>query len=153
MGRGTSALGGFVVVLFVAIPMAWAQPAESRVGERGIAKEGAALEVDGEGPGGDQSDTFRVYRVEKVDGSRVRVKAEGSALAGWFKADVLIPLDKAVDYYSDEIRTHPDDASRYAQRGLVWWALLESDKAIADFNEALRLDPKYARAHSHRGLA
>ena len=47
-----------------------------------------------------------------------------------------------IEFYSQEIRTKPNTAAAYHQRGLIWEFQGQKDKAIADYTEAIGLDSK-----------
>lgn len=138
-----------------------ADDAGAWVGRRVIVKYGTVLQVDGKvvddgGRKGNQARgreqaTFRVYRVKQTSGPWLWIAAEGSGVKGWVKADDLVPLDGAVDYFTQQILDNPSDASRYNARGNAWKAIDQLDDAIADYTEAIRLNPRSVSALDNRG--
>lgn len=136
--------------------------ADAWVGERVITRYGTVLRVGDKivDDGGRRANlsrgrdqvAFRVYKVERANGPWLWIVPERTGVAGWVKAEDLIPLDHAVDRYTDEINAHPQDPARYNARGNAWRALGELDKAIDDYSEAIQLAPQSAYAHNNRGL-
>jgi len=141
---------------------ALAQAGNEWVGKRVITRFGATLQVDGrvvEGqrseatPSGGSRTTFWIYRVEHANGPWLWLKAERIGLAGWVKAEWVIPYEQAVDYFTNEIRANPDNSSAYIRRAQIWKDRKEYDVAIADFSEAIRLDPGSEVCWVARGVA
>jgi tetratricopeptide (TPR) repeat protein len=104
-------------------------------------------------PGGivDDGTTFRVYRVEAINGDwlwlvRLQVK-------GWVRSSDVVPFDQAIDFYNEEIRANPSNSAAYIWRGMIFNEMQFPDNALADSNEAIRLDPNDPMAFSTRGLA
>jgi hypothetical protein len=80
--------------------------------------------VDYEGRGkqlarGKDSQTFRVYRVEQVNGPWLWLVAEGSGVKGWARAAYVIPFDQAVDYITNQIRANLGVAAVSPSRGAL----------------------------------
>ena len=84
---------------------------------------------------------FGVYRVDRTSGPWLWLIAEWEGSSGWAKATDVVPFDRAIDYYTGEIRANPGSAWAYIGRGLIWAGKGEYDIAIADYDEAIRLDP------------
>src|SRR4051794_9468514 len=59
----------------------------------------------------------RLYKVERNSGPWVWVASD--TMSGWVKADDIIPLASAADYYTDQIRKDPKAAWAYNMRGLI----------------------------------
>ncbi len=59
----------------------------------------------------------------------------------------------AFSYFSNAIRTAPDFATAYYERGIVNGLLNLYDKAVADFSRVLELNPDDVAAYNNRGLA
>ncbi len=70
---------------------------------------------------------------------------------GWIKRRDVVPFDKALDFFNDELRRTPT-AEFYTIRGTLFGQREEYDKALSDFNEALRLDPGSSIAYRRRGI-
>ena len=61
--------------------------------------------------------------------------------------------DRAISDYTEAIRLAPNNATYYALRGDIWFAIEQYAKAIADYDEAIRLDPNRDFFYSNRGPA
>ena len=98
----------------------------------------------------DRKSTLQTYRVEQVNGHWLWLCAGG--LAGWARADQVLPVEQAIAYYTDYIRDHPDDPYGYSMCAKF---LLDEKKdlaaALKDYNEAIRLDPSIDAVHANRG--
>ncbi|QDT98040.1 tetratricopeptide repeat protein [Gimesia aquarii] len=89
--------------------------------------------------------------VSKIDGDLLLVGA------GWIKKSHVIPLDDAISYYTDYLKTQNLLSSwAYMNRGIVWSEQKESSKAISnainDFAWATRLNPYSSLAYHYEGL-
>ncbi len=123
-------------------------PGGSLLGKRVVTKYTAPLKRDNGAVAED--DWFRVYTVEKVDGDRLRLSGEG--ISGWVDADDVVPLDRAVAFYTREIRNAPGNATAHLMRAYVRNELGDRARAIEDFNAAIALDPKDPTFRTARGL-
>lgn len=94
----------------------------------------------------------RIFQVEKAEGSRLWLAAEGMKFSGWANEEDVIPFDQAVGYYSSGIKAKPTP-SKYLERGLAWYDRKEYDKAIQDYCESIRLDPRDPNTYRDRGVA
>jgi tetratricopeptide (TPR) repeat protein len=99
----------------------------------------------------DDDTMHRVYTVEHVSGPWLWVGSRG--VSGWVKADQVVPVDQATDYFTGVLRVHPEQASAYVSRAMIRIDNGEHDLAIGDLSEAIRLDPNFARAYNARGRA
>jgi tetratricopeptide (TPR) repeat protein len=102
---------------------------------------------------GRDSIVLRVYRVERVNGDWLWLKAENEGVEGWVKAEYVIRYNQALGYFTNQIRANPNELAWYIRRGSVWSEKGEYDIAIADYNEAIRLDPSDGTAWNDRGNA
>jgi Tfp pilus assembly protein PilF len=132
------------------------------VGQRVITKVGTVLQVgrtvvSDEGRSrdfavsGHDPRIFCVYRVERVNGPWLWLTAEREGAEGWVRVENVIPFDRAIDYFTSEIRANPSSVS-YVRRGVIWMSKKEYDLAMADYNEAIRLDPRNETAYLDRGV-
>jgi tetratricopeptide (TPR) repeat protein len=129
------------------------------IGQRVITKWGTVLKVGGrivdrenfrkKGPGTWYRD-LRVYRVERVSGTRLRLEAEDDDVSGWVPVTQVISLDRAVDYFTRAIQFNPRNDNAYLSRGHVWAAKDDYDRAIADYSEVIRIDPRHEVAFYDR---
>ena len=139
-----------------------AQNGQAWVGERIITRFGAVLRVgrrivDDEkietSASGGWRNLSRIYRVQRVNGDWLWLQDEKSGAAGWVTADWVIPYDRAIEYFTDEISLNPYNAAAYNRRGHIWRDKKEYDMAIADYGEAIRLDSGNEVGWCSRGLA
>ena len=149
----------------VAVPTpAFGQDNSGWIGKRVITHFGAVLQIGNQvvddekrstnlADSGKDRNSFRVYRVDQVNGNWLWLKAEKEGVEGWVKAEFVIPYDQAIDYFTQQIRANPSQWSWYNRRGNVWNDKGEYDIAIADYNEAIRLDPSNEVAFKNRGIA
>jgi tetratricopeptide (TPR) repeat protein len=133
------------------------------VGQRVITQYGTVLKV-GSAVVDDQKRTadlvvsgvdrsrFRVYRVDQANGPWLWLRAERSGVSGWARVENVVPYDRAVEYFTEQIRLRPSSAF-FNSRGIVWEEKGEHEIAIGDFNEAIRLDPTDEAAYNNRGIA
>jgi tetratricopeptide (TPR) repeat protein len=99
----------------------------------------------------DEDSEFRVYTVGRVEGPWLLLEAGG--VQGWVRSESVVSFAQAVEFYTQQVRAHPDDADAYAMRGLIRREEGRLDMAIADFTEAIQLDPQNAVTIANRGNA
>ncbi len=131
------------------------------VGRRVVVPFGAVLHADAPAvadpkareldPAGRDRQEFRVYRVERAEGDRLWVAAEGATTRGWIASVEAIPFERAVDHFTTRIDANPSYATNYVNRAAVWTLLGDLDRALLDDTEAVRLDPDNALAYHNRG--
>ena len=95
-----------------------------------------------------------VYRVEQSDGPTLFLKAERVGASGWAAALEVVPVEKAIDYFTEQIRARPQDAFPYAMRAFLRHDRKEIDLALRDYDQAITLDPAtppYTAAGASRG--
>jgi tetratricopeptide (TPR) repeat protein len=97
---------------------------------------------------------IHTYRVEKVNGPVLWIRVEGQGPSGWAPADQVVPVERAIDFFTDYIRTHKTEAYGYVMRARIWrMEKKDLDRALADYGEAIRLDPTKAWVYVGRGTA
>jgi tetratricopeptide (TPR) repeat protein len=74
-------------------------------------------------------------------------------LAGLDKPADSEAMQARVDAVGRQIRSRPDAAELYVQRGEAYFKLREFDKAIDDYSTAIRLDDRQDDAYFGRGMA
>jgi tetratricopeptide (TPR) repeat protein len=97
----------------------------------------------------DDGTTFRVYVVKEAVGDRLQILWGGSQ--GWINVENVVTLDKAIEFYTQEIEDDPRNASAYDWRGMVWGERKEFDKAIADYDRSIAINPGRAFPWNNRG--
>ena len=93
------------------------------------------------------------YKVEQVSGDWLWLRAEGKGFRGWVRADDVVPVDKALEYFSERIRQNPSDAFAYMMRATVRHDKMQLNQAVDDYNQAIKLDPAHAWVFNNRGIA
>jgi tetratricopeptide (TPR) repeat protein len=92
----------------------------------------------------------RLFQVMKVDGNQVLIHA--LRVDGWVASDQVVPVEQAIKYFTEYVRSHPDDAFGYEMRAFV---LRDSKNdlhdALRDCDQAIQLEPASARLYSLRG--
>jgi tetratricopeptide (TPR) repeat protein len=65
-----------------------------------------------------------------------------------------VPLQEAIEKFSEIIRDDPNNALAFFNRGRCYQEEAQQlDAAIADYSQAIILNPKYAEAYNNRGVA
>jgi tetratricopeptide (TPR) repeat protein len=140
-------------------------PAGGWVGKRVVTLHGAVLDdprtgrLDDAGRArdlvisGHGRSEFRVYKVEKVDDARLWLRDEKGSAEGWVDASWVVAFDRAIAFYTAQIKDSPGHAAGYVDRASIWQEKGETAAAIADLDEAIRLDPRHAMAYNNRGVA
>ncbi len=148
----TLRLAGVVVALTLAPAPAGAQQADPGwVGKRVVAKT-PHFALDSDRRTGGAVGQVDCYRVDQVDGARLRLTSEFTGRSGWVPADQVVPLEQAAAFFSEYIRANPRDKGGYLRRAHV--RMLEKDlsSALTDLDEAIRLAPNEAALFSNRGV-
>jgi hypothetical protein len=88
------------------------------VGTKVVTKYQAPIHVAGQVVDKDNLiEILHIFEVERVDGDRLWLKA--GKISGWPLASDVIPFDKAIDFYTDEIKAKPGAADAYMNRGFI----------------------------------
>jgi tetratricopeptide (TPR) repeat protein len=125
-------------------------PGKDLIDQRVVPKQRDFKLRDAEG-GPERAGKIAVYRVEKFKGGSLLLTPDGGP-GGWAAAGQVVPVEKAVEFFSNAISKSPRDPHNYAMRAMV--LLLERGDpahALADCESAIRLDPKFAFARGIRG--
>ncbi len=143
-----------IVFLILLSSLAHADENESWVGKKIMPKKAsftmARVDEDGQEIGSIRVVSMIVV-VLKEDGKRILVRQNG--MEWWSTKDDAVPLDKAVSYFTERIRTNPNDGSAYAYRAAAWSENKEWVLALKDHDEAIRLKPGVAVFYNNRGNA
>ena len=146
-GTFVTSIGITAVAIVLAVALAapsplYAQADPSWVGKRVVQKlSNFTLRQNGEAAPSTES-LIRVYVVERVFGPTVWLHAEGNGPTGWAPGDQVVPIDQAIEFFTNQVRVNPRDAFSYVMRGRVWRDRREIDKAMADYTEAIGIDPR-----------
>lgn len=87
--------------------------------------------------------------VMEVNGDLLLVTAN---VRGWIRAADVIPLDEAVEYFTQLIERVPRDARNYYYRAAVHQTLGDYDAAMRDYDEAVRLNPADPAYYTERAI-
>ena len=130
-----------------------AQPDTGLVGKRVVQKQrDFALRADATKKAVEQSeDEIHIFRVTKTDGPSIWLEAEAGGSGGWAPADDVVPVELAIDFFTNQARDHPKDSFPILMRATVWHDKKELGHAMEDYNEAIRLDPQNAALYCNRG--
>lgn len=96
---------------------------------------------------------FWVYRVERIENTKVWLSAEHGCFGGWVSPSDLIVLEGADAYFTDAIHNRTNLAKAYEGRGFLNLIFNRLDRAIDDSNHAIELEPDNSSAFSLRGFA
>jgi RNA polymerase sigma factor (sigma-70 family) len=99
---------------------------------------------------GEELRALSVYRVKEIRGTYLRLEADHEQ-RGWVSPVDVIPLEKAIEFFTDQIRENPKDPAHYSYRAFVWHSLGDRDKALQDADETIRLDPDKPHHYVRRG--
>ena len=119
------------------------------VGERVVQKfDDFALRVDDRLV--DLAGSMYIFRVEKIEGTMLLLKAEKEMVTGWTSDDCLVPIERGIEFFDVQVRTHPLDSFPRLMLARISCERKEYDKAMAEFTEAIRLEPNDARGFAGR---
>ena len=148
----TVALLAAVLVLLLAAPVrASARDDEDWVGKRVVPKNGAFVLLDDDGPVESSRKAIAIYRVERADGPRLWLQAEGQRLSGSASAEDVVPVEKAVAFFDELVKADPRSGFAHAMRAVVRQDQKAYDAALRDYDRAVGLDPRNAPLHRRRG--
>jgi tetratricopeptide (TPR) repeat protein len=134
-----------------AVALLRTQADQALVGQRVVPKfRDFVLRENGE-PVEGSGKTIDAYHVERVDGPSVFLKAENQHYSGWAAAGDVVPVSRALDYFSDQIRARPADSFLHAMRAFLWREAEQFEKALRDDDKAIELDPKNPANYCSRG--
>ena len=126
-----------------------AQPDSTWIGQKIIAKYNYSLQ-SGKMLVANQTPSS-VYTVERIEGERIWVTT-GSGDA-WIPGSQAVLFHEAIEFYTKEIESDPQNAKAFSERGIIWIHKGEYGKAIADFSEAIQFGPGEFSMYLSRGIA
>ena len=94
---------------------------------------------------------IHIYRVQRVEGEKLWLQGEEDGPSGWATADQFVRVDDAFAYFTDRIRTHPDDPFFYKARAALSSDRKEFDRALDDWNKVVELEPEDPSSYFGRG--
>jgi tetratricopeptide (TPR) repeat protein len=142
------ATAGMALILHAPVPLN-GQAGNDWIGKRVVQKY-PAFKLQLENQVIDTKTRLETYRVEQVNGSSLFIHA--AELSGWTQADQVVPVERAIEFFTDYIRANPSDSHGYSMRAKIWLEeRKELDIALGDYNEAIRLNPNAAQVFNNRG--
>jgi tetratricopeptide (TPR) repeat protein len=142
-------LAGLGLIFTACLARSHAQFDNGSVGGR-VVQKSADFRLKNENRVIDLKGRLEIYRVEKLNGPALRLYASG--LFGWAPSDQVVPVEQAIEFFTEYIRAHPDDYFGYTMRALIrQQEKHELDLALRDYNKALRLNPMSAVTYLNRG--
>jgi tetratricopeptide (TPR) repeat protein len=146
----------FVLAIGVLVPAApWSQgqppPENALVGKRVVQRFNNFPLREG-GQAVLRSGTeIHIYRVQRDQGEKLWLEGEEDGPSGWGTADQFVRVDDAFAYFTDRIRTHPDDAFFYKARAALNSDRKDFDRALDDWNKVVEIEPEDPSSYFGRG--
>jgi tetratricopeptide (TPR) repeat protein len=125
-----------------------AQETSPQVGQRVVIKYKYPLKI---GEVVIEPKEYRAYTVEGTDGDSLWLVSGG--VSGWIPRGEVVPLDRAISFYTQETIKNPDSWNAYLYRGFVYDLKRDYDNAIADYTRSIRIYPWWANTFNNRGLS
>lgn len=97
----------------------------------------------------------RKLELSEVPAPFIVRKTEGEWLwvgRAWIKRDHVVPLENALEYYTNWIEKNPKDSWAHDFRATVFHERGNLERALADHTAAIELSPKDAHYYNNRGL-
>ena len=89
--------------------------------------------------------------VREVNGNWLWVDNDGTR--GWLQRNHVILASQALNYFTDELRRNPKDATALVARAIAWRDKGELTNAIRDCTDAIAINPEWSWAYKIRGNA
>jgi tetratricopeptide (TPR) repeat protein len=123
-----------------------AQTAPS-IGTEVVLKAGASLKLGEQVV--DAGKIHRIYQVKQTNGEWLWLVS--GSISGWARPVDVLPLDRAIELYTAEIKKNPHAAWPHFNRGLIYQDRRDTNKALYDYSEAIRQEPTFVPALINRG--
>jgi tetratricopeptide (TPR) repeat protein len=81
-----------------------------------------------------------------------KLKVRQGDKEGWFDKDEAVLLDKAVDFFTGQIKKNPKEPRNYECRAVAHIEAKEFAKAADDFGEAIKLEPLNSALYRNRAV-
>jgi tetratricopeptide (TPR) repeat protein len=94
---------------------------------------------------------IHIYQVKRVDGEKLWLIGEEDGPSGWGTADQFVRVDDAFAFFTDRIRTHPDDPFPYKVRAALSSDRKDFDGALDNWNKVVEIDPEDPSSYFGRG--
>jgi tetratricopeptide (TPR) repeat protein len=138
------------VILSVSLLQAGTSAPQFRAGDRVVAITNAVVRSD--------DMTGMVAKgnplvVDQVNGDRLWVvhSSGHGTVAGWINRSDVIPLSRAFDFFTDELKRNPT-AKAYQIHGAMLAIKGDNEGALGELTQAIRLDPKMQDAYVNRAF-
>jgi len=117
-----------------------------------LRESGSEMEVivGGQRAGEMPLNTWEVFTVLREQDGRLWIRNREAE--GWLDKKSAVPIEDAVEWFSQRIERSPTDESALAHRARAYHFLGEYDKAIADFSQALKISPAGAWIWNNRAI-
>ena len=151
MLRGSLVFAICLAVLFQAVALTAAE--EYKIGDKVVVTKRTKLTVaNGAGANGQGAivGPGMTLLVGDISGDRLWLS---NGTPGWLDKSNVMPLDKGVDYFTEQLKAEPANKELRYARALVRREKGELGKAIAELNELIQLDPNERAFFAARGDA
>jgi tetratricopeptide (TPR) repeat protein len=98
----------------------------------------------------DRNSSFSFYRVLDATGPWLWLKPEREGPSGWVKADEIVAVEQAIDFFTEQIDHDPAPAFAFVMRARLRLDIEEWKPALSDYNEAIRREPNPAWIYASR---
>ena len=88
---------------------------------------------------------YLTFVVDRVEAGRLSVSSHDKRCRGSLHVEQVVPIDQALEFFSDVISHDARNADAYWMRGRLYLYHQDADRALANLNQAARLAP--AKAH------
>jgi tetratricopeptide (TPR) repeat protein len=97
--------------------------------------------------------TISEYIVTVIAEKGGKLKVRQNGVEGWFDKNDAVLFEKAVDFFTAQIKNNPKNVRAYECRGIANLEKKELAKAVEDFGTAIQLDPLNPILYRNRAVA